>query len=224
MVLISSPPGKGGGAKVATSIVGLPQRLRDEFTRELKNSADIDLRDDPKAVEASESAFAIESTVTSLQKRTTPRGELEVSCDINVTISLLPGKRVVGIVSGEMCIRDRPRCELPNHRGPRWRDRFDRAVHQRSQRRGSVVRSTHSSLQRTTAWNHSLRGQERLWPMAQRGAAAAAVDLSSSPRSPVRCLTDVSVPCPAPRSAGGLHTGAPADGLGDGPALSLIHI
>ena len=100
VVLISSPPGKGGGAKVATSIVGLPQRLRDEFTRELKNSADIDLRDDPKAVEASESAFAIESTVTSLQKRTTPRGELEVSCDINVTISLLPGKRVVGIVSG----------------------------------------------------------------------------------------------------------------------------
>ncbi len=100
LVLISSPPGKGGGAKVATSIVGLPQRLRDEFTRELKNSADIELRDDPKAIESSESAFAIESTVTSLQKRTTPRGELEVSCDINVTISLLPGKRVVGIVSG----------------------------------------------------------------------------------------------------------------------------
>ena len=100
LVVLISPPGKGSGGKVATSIVGLPQRLRDEFTRELKNSADIDLRDDAKALESSESAFSVESSVTSLQKRTTPRGELEVSCDINVTISLLPGKRVVGIVSG----------------------------------------------------------------------------------------------------------------------------
>lgn len=100
VVFIASTPPKGASARVATSIAALPQRLRDEFTRELKNSPDIDVRDDAKAIQATEAAFSIESSVSSLNRRTTPRGELEVSCDINVTISLLPARRVVGIVSG----------------------------------------------------------------------------------------------------------------------------
>lgn len=99
VVLVSSPTGKAS-AKVASAIAGLPLRLREEMVRELKNSPDIDVREDLSSTIPAENSFAIESSVSSLSRRTTPRGELEVSFDINVVISLLPGKRVVGIVSG----------------------------------------------------------------------------------------------------------------------------
>jgi hypothetical protein len=100
VVFVSSPTGKAAAPKVTTAIEGLPQRLRSEFARELANSPDIEVHDDPKAAQAADNAFAIETTVSSLSRRTTSRGELEVSFDINVVISLLPGKRVVGIVTG----------------------------------------------------------------------------------------------------------------------------
>lgn len=98
IVYIVPPPAKPG--KGSATNAALLTRLHEEFTKELQNSDDIDLRDDPKSIQSSDTAFSIESTISNLSRRTTPRGELEVSCDLNVTISLLPGKRVVGIVSG----------------------------------------------------------------------------------------------------------------------------
>lgn len=98
IVFVVPPSAKPSKGSVANS--ALLARLHDEFTKELQNSTDIDLRDDIKSIQPSDTAFSIESTISNLSRRTTPRGELEVSCDLNVTISLLPGKRVVGIVSG----------------------------------------------------------------------------------------------------------------------------
>lgn len=99
IVLVTGPTGKGTSSKVSTSIASLPKRLRDEFSRELRGSPDIDLREDFRP-SGTESAFSVEGTVSNMSKRTTPRGELEVSLDINVVITLLPARRVVGIVSG----------------------------------------------------------------------------------------------------------------------------
>jgi hypothetical protein len=97
VVFVVAPPAKPG--KNATNSA-LLTRAYEEITKELQNSGDIELRDDLKSIQPSDNAFSIESTISNLSRRTTPRGELEVSCDLNVTISLLPGKRVVGIVSG----------------------------------------------------------------------------------------------------------------------------
>ena len=96
VVLVSAPAGK---ASAKSSPAGLPQRLREQFVRELRLSPDVDVRDDFKP-SGSETAFSIEGTISNMSRRTTSRGELEVSYDINVVISQMPGKRVVGIVTG----------------------------------------------------------------------------------------------------------------------------
>lgn len=98
VVFVVAPPAKP--SKSAAAHAALLTRAYEEITKELQNSGDIELRDDLKSIQSSDNAFSIESSISNLSRRTTPRGELEVSCDLNVTISLLPGKRVVGIVSG----------------------------------------------------------------------------------------------------------------------------
>lgn len=98
IVLVSGPSGKYTG-KNAAAMAGLAQRLRGEFARELRANPGIDVREDFHAT-GDESAFSVEGSVSNMSRRTTPRGELEISFDINVVITLLPARRVVGIVSG----------------------------------------------------------------------------------------------------------------------------
>ena len=51
---------------------------REQFVRELRLSPTIDVRDDFKP-SGSETAFSIEGTISNMSRRTTSRGELEVS-------------------------------------------------------------------------------------------------------------------------------------------------
>lgn len=96
IVLVHAPAGKAA-AKAGSA--GLSQRLREQFVRELRSSPEVDVRDDFRP-SGKETAFSVEGTVSNMSRRTTSRGELEISFDLNVVISLMPGKRVVGIVTG----------------------------------------------------------------------------------------------------------------------------
>ncbi|HNK46431.1 MAG TPA: hypothetical protein PKL17_16740 [Pseudomonadota bacterium] len=46
------------------------------------------------------SGYNIDGSVTQLAKRVNPQGDLEVSADVSLIISVLPGRRVIGMVSG----------------------------------------------------------------------------------------------------------------------------
>ena len=45
------------------------------------------------------SGYSIDGSVTQLSRRTNAHGDIEVSADVSLIVSALPGKRVVGMVS-----------------------------------------------------------------------------------------------------------------------------
>lgn len=92
--------GRMGSKAKSGTLADIPKRLRETVTKELQALPEIELTEESKKPTGSGKLFLVESSVTNLTRRTTPSGELEISCDISVVIALMPGHNIVGIVSG----------------------------------------------------------------------------------------------------------------------------
>lgn len=92
--------GRMGSKAKSGTLADIPKRLRETVTRELSALPEIELTEEGKKPTGPGKLFLVESSVTNLARRTTPSGELEISCDISVVIALMPGHNIVGIVSG----------------------------------------------------------------------------------------------------------------------------
>jgi hypothetical protein len=89
----------GSKAKSGTQ-ADLPKRLREAIVKGLQAAPEVDMIEEGKKLGATAKTFSVDSSVTNLTRRTTPAGELEISCDISVVIALMPGRNIVGMVSG----------------------------------------------------------------------------------------------------------------------------
>lgn len=92
--------GRMGSKAKSGTLADIPKRLRETILKELQAIPELDLFEESKKPTGPNKIFLVESSVTNLARRTTPSGELEISCDISVVIALMPGHNIVGIVSG----------------------------------------------------------------------------------------------------------------------------
>ena len=92
--------GRMGSKAKSGTLADIPKRLRETIFKELQAIPEIELAEEGKKPSGPNKLFLVESSVTNLARRTTPSGELEISCDISVVIALMPGHNIVGIVSG----------------------------------------------------------------------------------------------------------------------------
>lgn len=92
--------GRMGSKAKSGTLADIPKRLRETILKELQAIPELDLFEENKKPTGPNKIFLVESSVTNLARRTTPSGELEISCDISVVIALMPGHNIVGIVSG----------------------------------------------------------------------------------------------------------------------------
>lgn len=94
--------GRMGSKAKSGTLADIPKRLRETILKELQAIPELDLFEEKenKKPTGPNKIFLVESSVTNLARRTTPSGELEISCDISVVIALMPGHNIVGIVSG----------------------------------------------------------------------------------------------------------------------------
>ncbi|HRI50616.1 MAG TPA: HEAT repeat domain-containing protein [Pseudomonadota bacterium] len=92
--------GRMGSKAKSGTLSDIPKRLRETILKELQAIPELDLFEENKKPTGPNKIFLVESSVTNLARRTTPSGELEISCDISVVIALMPGHNIVGIVSG----------------------------------------------------------------------------------------------------------------------------
>jgi len=92
--------GRMGTKAKSGTLPDIPQRLREAVISEIRGTHEIDMIEDLQKGEALRSGYTVDSSVTKLTRRTTPAGELEISCDVSMIIAVLPAKAVVGMVSG----------------------------------------------------------------------------------------------------------------------------
>ncbi len=92
--------GRMGSKAKSGTMPDIPLRLREAVIKEARSAVELDVQEEPRAGSEPRSGFSIDSSVTRLTRRTTPEGELEVSCDVSMIIAVLPGRSVVGMVSG----------------------------------------------------------------------------------------------------------------------------
>ena len=92
--------GRMGSKAKSGTMADIPKRLREAIIKGLQATPELDLYDEGKKPSGSGKMFSVESSVTNLTRRTTPAGELEISCDISVVIAMVPGRNIVGMVSG----------------------------------------------------------------------------------------------------------------------------
>lgn len=88
------------GSKVkSTAIADVPAVLRSALLKELRASAAIRVFEDSRNASLIGAGYSIDGSVTQLSRRTNAQGDIEVSADVSLIVSALPGKRVVGMVS-----------------------------------------------------------------------------------------------------------------------------
>lgn len=92
--------GRMGTKAKSGTLPDIPQRLREAVISEIRSSHEIDMIEDLGKSDSVRSGYTVDSSVTKLTRRTTPAGELEISCDVSMIIAVLPAKAVVGMVSG----------------------------------------------------------------------------------------------------------------------------
>jgi hypothetical protein len=92
--------GRMGSKAKSGTMSDIPKRLREAIVKDLQATPELDLYDESKKPTGPGKVFSVESSVTNLTRRTTPSGELEISCDISVVIAMVPGRNIVGMVSG----------------------------------------------------------------------------------------------------------------------------
>ncbi len=73
--------------------------LRSALLKELRASAAIRVFEDSRNASLIGAGYSIDGSVTQLSRRTNAQGDIEVSADVSLIVSALPGKRVVGMVS-----------------------------------------------------------------------------------------------------------------------------
>ena len=91
--------GKTGSKAKSGTLGDVPKRLREAVIKELRATPEFDVVEE-LADKAGKNTFSVDSSVTGLSRRTTPSGELEISCDVSVVIALMPGRNIVGMVTG----------------------------------------------------------------------------------------------------------------------------
>ncbi len=74
--------------------------LRAALIKELRNMPLIRVFEDSRNANALQNGYNIDGSVTQLSKQVNAQGDLEVSADVSLVISALPGRRVIGMVSG----------------------------------------------------------------------------------------------------------------------------
>ena len=97
---VSVVVGRMGSKAKSGTMADIPKRLREAIVKDLSATPELDLFDEGKKPNGPGKVFSVESSVTNLARRTTPSGELEISCDISVVIAMVPGRNIVGMVSG----------------------------------------------------------------------------------------------------------------------------
>ncbi len=96
---ISAVIGSCGSKVKSTAIADVPAVLRSALLKELRASAAIRVFEDSRNASLIGSGYSIDGSVTQLSRRTNAQGDIEVSADVSLIVSALPGKRVVGMVS-----------------------------------------------------------------------------------------------------------------------------
>lgn len=91
--------GKTGSKAKSGTLGDVPKRLRDAVIKELRATPEFDILEE-LSEKPGKNTFSVDTSVTGLTRRTTPSGELEISCDVSVVIALLPGRNIVGMVTG----------------------------------------------------------------------------------------------------------------------------
>lgn len=82
---------------VAVDLSGV---LRSSLVKELRTMPLIRVYEESRNANLLTSGYNIDGSVTQLSKRVNAQGDLEVSADVSLIISALPGRRVIGMVSG----------------------------------------------------------------------------------------------------------------------------
>jgi hypothetical protein len=97
---VSVVVGRMGSKAKSGTLADIPKRLREAIIKGLQATPELELFDEGKKPSGPGKLFSVESSVTNLTRRTTPAGELEISCDVSVVIAMIPGRNIVGMVSG----------------------------------------------------------------------------------------------------------------------------
>ena len=92
--------GRSGTKAKSGTLPDIPQRLREAVISEIRGTHEIDMIEDLGKADSVKSGYTVDSSVTKLTRRTTPAGELEISCDVSMIIAVLPARAVIGMISG----------------------------------------------------------------------------------------------------------------------------
>lgn len=142
--------GRMGSKAKSGTMADIPGRLREAVIKEMRGTGEIDVIEDLKNAGDAKSGYSVDSSVTRLVRRTTPAGELEIACDISMIIANLPGRSVVGMVSGG--------ASVIGPRGPSTRPTKAFLESLESEALIQAVKETHSSL--VTFLRHQTRGSK----------------------------------------------------------------
>lgn len=142
--------GRMGSKAKSGTMPDIPLRLREAVIKEMRGTGEIDVIEDLKNAGDARSGYSVDSSVTRLVRRTTPAGELEIACDISMIIANLPGRSVVGMVSGG--------ASVIGPRGPSTRPTKAFLESLESEALTQAVKETHSSL--VTFLRHQTRGSK----------------------------------------------------------------
>jgi len=89
------------GAKVKSTVIAdLSAVLRSAILKELRSSPLLRVFEESRNASLIGTGYSIDGSVTQLTRHYNSQGDLEVSADVSLIISALPGRRVVGMVSG----------------------------------------------------------------------------------------------------------------------------
>lgn len=130
--------GRMGTKAKSGTMPDIPQRLREAVISEIRGTHEIDMIEDLQKGEKQSSGYTVDSSVTKLTRRTTPAGELEISCDVSMIIAVLPARAVVGMVSGG--------ASVIGPRGPSTKPTKAFIEGLESDALNQAVKETHSSL------------------------------------------------------------------------------
>lgn len=92
--------GRMGSKAKSGTMPDIPQRLREAVIKEIRGVSEVDVIEEVNSATQARNGYSVDSSVTRLTRQTTPAGELEISCDVSMIIAVLPGRSVVGMVSG----------------------------------------------------------------------------------------------------------------------------
>jgi hypothetical protein len=130
--------GRTGSKAKSGTMPDIPQRLREVVIKELRESSELEFIEDLSRASQARTGYSVDSSVTKLTHHTTPAGELEVACDVSVIIAGLPGRNMVGMVSGG--------ASVIGPRGPSTRPTKAFLESLESEALTQAVKETHSSM------------------------------------------------------------------------------